>query len=128
MLNLQAGGGTGGGQAACWHPVISEAARRACARRRSMFQTFSRSGRRVDGDSDSALRARGSVMASGMMRWRFVPSRELFCNGHGTMAPVCHRPGWAGYYLGALQLRYGGRPEAALRFQVGPTGCRVLWV
>jgi hypothetical protein len=45
------------------------------------------------------------------------------------MAPVC-KPGWAGYYLGALQvqLRYGGLPEAALRFRVGPTGCRVVVV
>jgi hypothetical protein len=59
-----------------------------------------------------------------MSRWPFLSSRDVCCNRHGVMAPVC-RPGWDSHYLAALQLRCEGRPDPVMHFRVGSTGCRV---
>jgi hypothetical protein len=69
---------------ACWHPSLVRPPG-GCAR----DLCFSRAG-----DSDSALRARESIMPSGMRRWRFVPrpSRDIWCNSHGTIARGSYDP------------------------------------
>jgi hypothetical protein len=61
-------------------------------------------------------------MASGARRRRFAPSRVICCNRHVLMA-LLSWPGWAGYYLGALQLPARGGAAFSSRLNGLSSSC-----